>query len=177
MTPSATGETPEPTPPIDLDALEVIARAASPGLWEYTWTDEAVELNKGTALPTDLGNGFSRPASSWNTADRLMDFDVEDFDEEEARQIACDAEHMAAARPEVMLALIERLRAAEAQARPPLEVVDVNRMAQRFYEATSGTGEIIYPRMTSKPTIIAGIRAALDLVGITIEDQEKTDER
>lgn len=104
---------------IDLDALEATAKAASQGLWEAEQSDETIELNKGTALTKWNEDGtVGTPARSWRSTDRLVEFDIEDLEDDEVDDIAKNLDHIVAARPEVVLALIERLRAAEGAAIP-----------------------------------------------------------
>lgn len=103
------------TPVVDLDVLQSLAREASPGLWEVNEGDDEITLDKGTALTRWNDEGtVGYPARSWRTTDRLVEIDPEDYTEDEVEGVVADLQYIAAARPEVMLALIERLRAAEA---------------------------------------------------------------
>lgn len=48
---------------------------------------------------------------------------------------------------------------------PAFTETDLNRMAQRFYEVASASGQVSFNAMTVKPTIVEAIRAALQYVG------------
>lgn len=100
---------------IDLDQLEAIAREATAGMWEVNEGDDEITLDKNTALTRWNESGtVGYPARSWKTIDRLVEFDPEDLEEDEVDELLNDLQHIAAARPEVVLALIERVRTAEA---------------------------------------------------------------
>jgi hypothetical protein len=45
---------------------------------------------------------------------------------------------------------------------------DVNRMAQYFYEAVMPTGDVFFPSMTAKGTIVDGLKDALVRVGVAV---------
>lgn len=56
-------------------------------------------------------------------------------------------------------------RGQAAQLRANFSEVELNRMAQRFYETSSQSGDIVYMTMTAKPLIVESLRAALECVG------------
>lgn len=102
-------------PLVDIDALEALATAASPGRWEVNEGDDEITLDKGTALTRWNEEGsVGYPARTWHTVDRLAEFDA-DLPDDDLETLTADLQYIAAARPEVMLALIERLRRAEAR--------------------------------------------------------------
>lgn len=98
-----------------LSELVELAEEANPGLWEAEVDDGegSVVLNTGTALTKWSEGGVGYPARSWRTADRLIE--VDDIYDEDLEQFAHNAEYIAAARPEVVLALIARIREMEAK--------------------------------------------------------------
>lgn len=57
------------------------------------------------------------------------------------------------------VAAIEADRAQRDQRAEPDDIA-FNRAAQRFYEATSGGGDIFYSTMAAKPAVVAALRAA-----------------
>lgn len=103
-------------PAADVDALETLAGAASGGRWEVNDEADEITLDKGSALTRWNEDGtVGYPARSWRSIDRLVEIDPEDYTEDEVEAVVADLQYIAAARPEVMLALIERLRRAEAR--------------------------------------------------------------
>lgn len=85
---------------IDLDKLEALARAATPGPWSTSIDGpEGAEWDAGMAIAATYGRQkvFARAGGSYPRADQ---------------------EYIAAASPDVVLALIERLRRAESDERP-----------------------------------------------------------
>lgn len=135
---------------INLDELEATARAASQGFWEAEQSDETIELNKGTALTKwNDDKTVGTPAWTWRSTDRLMEIDIEDLEEDEIDDIAANVDHIAAARPEVVLALIERVRAAEAAAARMQKSFDVvARMANWWEPAADKVLERIHTDTT-----------------------------
>lgn len=100
---------------LDIDKLEELSRAASSGLWESEVVDSTLELNKGTALTEwNEDRTVGKPARWCRSTDKLIELDLENYIEDEIDALTADVDYIAAARPEVMLALIQRLRAAEA---------------------------------------------------------------
>ncbi len=92
------------TPPLDLDALERTAQAATPGPW--------------------VGFGYG-PSDSWVRITR------EDWPDDPVCEVGCnqsrrvaDAAHIAAFNPTTALALIAELRAARERERRVREVID-----------------------------------------------------
>lgn len=86
---------------IDIDKLEALARAATPGPWR--WGGEDPEGGERRSILNLYAGGersrpilWLEPSSGWITA-------------------GADTEHIAAASPDVVLALIERLRRAESE--------------------------------------------------------------
>lgn len=93
-----TENTDTPTLDIDLDDLERTARAATPGIWE---------VDRNTPFSDDI-MGIFQPDY------RRYVVHLDGSFHRDARPVSDeDAEYIAAARPEVVLELIRRLRAAE----------------------------------------------------------------
>lgn len=101
---------------IDTARLRELAEKAVPGPWDLEYDDETVEVNAGSARTTwNEAHTVGFPASSWAPRDRILERDVGYLDEAEADEIAADAEYIAAANPQTVLALldeIDRLRSA-----------------------------------------------------------------
>lgn len=89
---------------VDLDALEALAKAATPGPWE-SWNvdDETIEVRAGTAL---------KGGRSHRTTDMIVEYDVYGFDLDEPDFVRreADADFIAATDPSTVLALIAELR-------------------------------------------------------------------
>jgi hypothetical protein len=97
----------------DLNEIRARADAATPGPWDFEWSDENIQVNAGTARTewTERGTGF--PAMRWATTDRIVEFDVDDLEEPEEQTRANDAEFIAHAREDIprLLDLIVEQRA------------------------------------------------------------------
>jgi len=116
----------EALPAIDSDALELKARAATPGDWRNYWVvDEEDAADAHVILASNAPN--ADPASILRVSDGgTLVVGVLYYD---GHHVACtreNAEHITAANPKTLLALIARLRAAEARMRAqPLNTVAV----------------------------------------------------
>lgn len=104
---------------LDLDALQAAAEAATPGPWFSYCPD-------GAALNPERATFLTGP--KYRIMDKSLGFSPQDGD------------YMAAARPEVMLALIDRLRKAE----DDLKFVrdDLASTTRMFHAACAGLGAI-----------------------------------
>jgi len=106
---------PEQPTPLDLDAIEARALAATPGPWDCEVDEHNVVVNAGTARTTWTDHGefsLGSPASSWNVTDRILEHDLDSLDEDDAAQHEADAENVAGMDPATTLALVAELRSA-----------------------------------------------------------------
>ncbi|MBN9214707.1 MAG: hypothetical protein J0J04_07825 [Microbacterium sp.] len=76
--------------------LAELSAAATPGEWDCEVSDDSVEINAGTARTVWHEGGWGRPASSWATTDRIAERDTYGMEEDEADQVAADAEFIVA---------------------------------------------------------------------------------
>lgn len=76
--------------------LAELSAAATPGEWDCEVGEESVEINAGTARTVWNEGGWGRPASSWVTTDRIAERDTYGMEEDEAEQVAADAEFIVA---------------------------------------------------------------------------------
>lgn len=99
---------------INLDEIERLANAATPGPWDAECDDGEGEVvvNAGTARTMWSANGIGVRASSWRYTDRIMTRD--DLWDADFEHASADAEFIAATGPDVTLALIVELRVARA---------------------------------------------------------------
>lgn len=99
---------------VDLDALEALAKAATPGPWEAEGDPDegTIEVNAGSARTQWSEGGVGLPPRSWRTTDRIIERD--DLYDDDWDQAFADAAHIEAFDPPTSLALIARLREAEA---------------------------------------------------------------
>lgn len=146
-------------PAVDVDALQSLAQEASPGLWEVNEGDDEITLDKGSALTRwNEAGTVGYPARSWRTTDRIVEIDPEDYTEDEVEAVVADLQYIAAARPEVMLALIERLRRAEAQVTDAVaaERARAAAHAREGYRASENCDDIEKRILSGEPAIDEG---------------------
>lgn len=93
---------------LDLDELERLAKAATPGPWEPAFRDTVIAGPTKKNTPREVSGGRGVVAR------------VDDDDESLWAQAEANAEHIAAANPEVVLALVARVRLAEEWSRKGL---------------------------------------------------------
>lgn len=107
--------------PLDLDELERLAKAATPGQWQASGDDP-------DGVADDVRVCFVRDGvhCEWCIAIAGQTFDGEHWDEATLKRWHGDAAYIAAANPATVLALIQRLR--EAEAKPPTPAI------VRYYE-------------------------------------------
>jgi hypothetical protein len=103
--------------PLDLAAIQARADAATPGPWDFEYSDQSIEVNAGTARTrwTESGTGF--PAGHWTSTDRIIEHEDLEFMEERDEEIfAADAEFIAHARSDIPDLIAELTQAREALA-------------------------------------------------------------
>ncbi len=116
----------EASPPLDLDAIERTARAATPGTWRNHWdVDEEDAADEHVIVSSDAPHTDSSSITRTSDGGTLV-VGVLYYD---GHHVACtreNAEHITSASPRTVMALIARLRAAEARARAqPINTVCV----------------------------------------------------
>lgn len=146
----------------DLDKLEELAKAATPGPWEaeVDGSEGTTEINAGSALTTwteyEDGLRIGSPARSWHTTDRIVERD--DLYDDDFEQAAADAEFIAAANPTVILdwtathrAALSRIARVEALHQPMMPDAELHPTWRVCRSCLDSAGEhISYPCATKR---------------------------
>lgn len=141
------------TDPLDLDALEAVARAATPGPWRTGWDGQEF---------------YVIPESSTDLWDRVAEFTFAIYPGSSDQQDECDtanAKHIAAFDPATVLALIERVREAEARVAFAAAIVSGDATFDRYAELDAAKATIERVREALRdPYKRASLQNALDVL-------------
>lgn len=133
---------------IDLDELEKLAKVATPGPWEYDWTDQEGDYARQFVVTTsDIGAGYEL-FDTINRGYRVSEIEDDRCEgpngpqgtiwDEAARN---DAAFIAAANPQNILALIERVRKAEDLR--PLLIDRINELRAELNDSKARNAELV----------------------------------
>lgn len=81
--------------PSSAQELKQLDLAATAGPWDFDMSDDEIEINAGTARTIWNGN-VGTPARTWATSDRILGVEYDSMGEEDAEQVAANAEFITA---------------------------------------------------------------------------------